>query len=102
MSHVMTKQCFVKSNKRCGPRRMIEVWSEPAGALTDLAMAQWEEASVVTVRGNVAAEGAATIAHPPSKICPRRLYVQCCTSPPAAPICTARYVSTCGISYEGD
>ncbi|CAL8470626.1 g10168 [Coccomyxa elongata] len=37
--------------------RMIEVWSEPAGALTDLAMAQWEEASVITVRGNVAAEG---------------------------------------------
>lgn len=38
-------------------RRMIEVWSEPKHALTDLAMAQWEEASVITVRGNVAAEG---------------------------------------------
>lgn len=61
------------------------MWSEPAGALTDLAMAQWEEASVITVRGNVAAEGAATIAHPPLISGPSRLYVQCCTSPPAAP-----------------
>ena len=42
--------------------RMIEVWSEPESALTDLAMAQWEEASVITVRGNVAAEG--TNKHP--------------------------------------
>ena len=33
------------------------MWSEPAGALTDLAMAQWEEASVITVRANVVAAG---------------------------------------------
>ena len=35
----------------------MEVWSEPEGAVTDVAMAQWEEASVVTVRANVAGEG---------------------------------------------
>ncbi len=38
--------------------RMMEVWSEPEGAVTDVAMAQWEEASVVTVRANVVQEGA--------------------------------------------
>lgn len=43
--------------------RMIEVWSEPANALTDLAMAQWEEASVITVRANVAAAGMIPFAH---------------------------------------
>jgi hypothetical protein len=36
---------------------MIEVWSEPEGAVADIAMAQWEEASVVTVRGSVVNEG---------------------------------------------
>lgn len=54
------------------------MWSEPAGALTDLAMAQWEEASVITVRGNVAAEGtyyklfhpSASPATPPVIYCP--------------------------------
>lgn len=37
--------------------RMLEVYAEPKEALEDVAMAQWEEASVITVRGNVRSAG---------------------------------------------
>ena len=37
--------------------RMLEVYAEPKEALEDVAMAQWEEASVITVRGLVKSAG---------------------------------------------
>ena len=37
---------------------MVEVWGEPEGAVSDVALVQWEDASVVTVRANVNREGA--------------------------------------------
>lgn len=36
---------------------MLEVFAEPKECLADIAMAQWEEASVITVRGTVRSEG---------------------------------------------
>jgi hypothetical protein len=36
---------------------MLEVYAEPKEALEDVAMAQWEEASVITVRGRVKSAG---------------------------------------------
>ena len=37
--------------------RMLEVFAEPKECVEDVAMAQWEEASVITVRGNVKSAG---------------------------------------------
>ena len=37
--------------------RMLEVYAEPTEALEDVAMAQWGEASVITVRGKVQSAG---------------------------------------------
>ena len=36
---------------------MLEVFAEPKECVEDVAMAQWEEASVITVRGNVKSAG---------------------------------------------
>ncbi len=44
-------------------RRMVEVWGEPEGAVSDVALVQWEDASVVTVRANVNCEGALLYLH---------------------------------------
>ena len=44
----------IKGLRAC---RMLEVYAEPKDCLEDVAMAQWEEASVITVRGTVRAEG---------------------------------------------
>ena len=46
--------------------RMLEVFAEPKECLEDVAMAQWEEASVITVRGTVKSQG-----RPPFQRCPR-------------------------------
>ena len=37
---------------------MVEVWGEPEGALSEMALVQWEDAAVVTVRANVNRQGA--------------------------------------------
>ena len=37
--------------------RMLEVYAEPKDCVEEVAMAQWEEASVITVRGTVRGEG---------------------------------------------
>lgn len=41
----------------CCVGRMVEVRGDPEGAVTDVAMAQWGDASVVAVRASVAKTG---------------------------------------------